>query len=88
MAMTMNTHGVVKRMDVFKHQQVRFLVILNFKSIQLYQPEKNEKTLLKHVLRQGFLFLFVVSMTLYGNMTEYLANRFFDDQICRAVHVG
>ena len=48
-----------------------------FTSIQLYQPEKHEKTLLKNVLRQGFLFLFVVSMKLYGNMAEYLSNRFF-----------
>ena len=75
--MLMNMYGVVKSMDVFKHQQVRLLVILNFKSIQLYQPEKHEKTLLKNVLRQGFLFLFVVSMKLYGNMAEYLSNRFF-----------
>lgn len=30
----MNTYRVVKSMDVFKHQVVRLLVILNFKSIQ------------------------------------------------------
>ena len=30
----MNTYRVVKSIDVFKHQLVRLLVILNFKSIQ------------------------------------------------------
>ena len=34
--MAMNAYGVVKGIDVFKHQQVRLLIILNLEAIELF----------------------------------------------------